>query len=92
MKEHINLSMENNGYDGYPLRVEVLSKTYDPDNGIAGGEPGVYLQFVEGCGYDVRVLSVIEAEALASILKHVAAESRKSFSEKDNQLELNNNE
>jgi hypothetical protein len=92
MKE-INLSMERKGYDGNPKRVEVMSMSYEPEPEVrVWDEPGVYLQFVEGCGYDVRVLSANEAEDLACHLLKAATESRFSFSEKANQSELNINE
>jgi hypothetical protein len=44
-------------------QAEVLG--FDPD---INGEPGMYLQFVEGCGYDVYELTPDEARELAGEL------------------------
>lgn len=40
---------------------------------------GIYLQFVEGCGYDVKTLTPNEAEILAKQLQLAAIRTRKSF-------------
>lgn len=42
-------------------------------------QPGMFLQFVEGCGYTVFNLTPNEAESLAKILVQGAKATRKAF-------------
>jgi len=42
-------------------------------------EPGMYLQFVEGCGYHVYTLTPDEADKLAEMLRQTAEQSRREF-------------
>jgi hypothetical protein len=73
MKEHILVS-QMICYTGSPWRCEVSDWT----PGIHD-IPGVYIQFVEGCGYHVWDLTPDEAEGLAAILLKQAAKTRANF-------------
>ncbi len=61
-------------YTGLYEFLEVSA--HDPD---IHDEPGIYLQKVEGCGYDVWELTAEEADALAVILAAKAKETRAAF-------------
>jgi hypothetical protein len=65
---------EQVGYDGRPKAIEVLSFNKDIHN-----NPGVYLQRVEGCGYEVWEMTPEEAESVAKHLLQAAKDSLKSF-------------
>lgn len=62
------------GYNGCPKFIQVLSFS----KGIHD-EPGVYLQRVEGCGYEVWEMTPEEAESVAKHLLQAAKDSLKSF-------------
>ena len=80
MKDEIILTEMPKGYDGNYRRVEVMPFDYEPEPEFrAHSQPGLYLQFVAGCGYDVFPMTAGEAEALAAVLLRTASESRKSF-------------
>ena len=74
MKTSIDLTEMNNGYDGKPTRLEVSSFTKEIHD-----RPGVYLQHVEGCGYNVYELNPDQALELAKILIEEANKSKKEF-------------
>jgi hypothetical protein len=61
------------GYDGQPQRAEVMGYS----EVVHGNEQGVYIQFVEGCGYHVWNLTPAEAEKLGLALIAEANEQRK---------------
>lgn len=42
-------------------------------------EPGVYAQFIEGCGHHVFTMTPDEADQFADMIKAAADKSRKSF-------------
>jgi hypothetical protein len=63
MSQAIPLSKMKPGHNGRLKQAEVLG--FDPD---INGEPGMYLQFVEGCGYDVYEFTPDEARRLATEL------------------------
>ena len=69
----IDLS-HHKSYTGGQQQAEV--QEFGPD--IHDG-PGMYLQFVDGCGYTVYTLSPDEAEALAKMLTEAAELTRKLF-------------
>ncbi len=56
--------------------AQVLDHSPDIHN-----KPGVYCQFVEGCGYHVYTLNPDEAELLAAMLLQGAAKTRAAFAE-----------
>lgn len=74
MDNTVELSEMNLGYDGKRKRLEVSGFSRDIHD-----RPGLYLQRVEGCGYDVYHLTLEEAERLAAILVQVVAEVRAEF-------------
>lgn len=45
-------------------------------------EEGVYVQFIEGCGYHVFDMTPDEADTLADRIKEAAAATRKAFQDK----------
>ena len=73
-----DLSHHKSSYLDQQQQVEV--QEFGPD--IHEG-PGMYLQFVDGCGYTVYTLSPDEAEALAKMLTTAAETTRKLFSSKE---------
>jgi hypothetical protein len=72
MKESIKLS-QMDCYAG-KWRAEVQAKSKDIHD-----EAGLYLQFVEGCGYTVFDLTPDEGRELAKILIQKADEAEKEF-------------
>ncbi len=83
MSNSINLTLEKKAYNGCYRRAEVMPFSYEPEPEFRSFEaPGVYLQFVEGCSYDVYSLTAVEAERLAEILLKAVAESRSEFKNK----------
>ncbi len=75
MAKHIILSRLPAGYDGKKQRMEVMPFSKDIHDA-----PGIYLQKVEGCGYDVFELTPEEARALAALLEQAAKETQEEFS------------
>jgi len=81
------LSEMNRGYDGNQLRMEVsahhaLMRGPEPERKVLFPhyeKPGVTLQRVEGCGYDVTTLTPDEAERLGNLLIAAAKETRADF-------------
>jgi hypothetical protein len=74
MKDHIKLS-KMPCYAGL-WRAEVMEFTPDING---GNNKGVYLQFVEGCGYSVFELTTDEARELAQILVDKANQTDKIY-------------
>ena len=74
MKDSVDLTEMNNGYDGRPTRLEV-----SPFSNEIHEKPGVYLQHVEGCGYNVYELSPEQALELAELLIRAAKQTKKDF-------------
>ena len=62
--------------DCYAGKQLVEVSDFSPD---IHDEPGMYLQFVEGCGYTVYEITPDEAEKLAALLLAKAKETRKNF-------------
>lgn len=75
MTTSIPLSQLPLAYTGLPQVMEVQPFTRDIYDA-----PGVYLQKVEGCGYDVFTLTADEADKLGDMLKEAAAKTRAEFS------------
>lgn len=70
------------GYDGRSLRLELYPQLpwLDEAKTIEHYEnPGVVLQKVEGCGYDVTEMTADQADHLANQLLKAAAETRAAF-------------
>lgn len=65
--------------DCYAGKMRAEANPHEPD---IFDEPGVYLQFVEGCGYTVFTLTPEEAEQYADMLKASAKASREAFQKK----------
>lgn len=65
--------------DCYAGKFEAEASGHTPD---IHDEPGVYVQFIEGCGYDVYTLTPDEADTLADRIREAAAETRKAFQDK----------
>lgn len=57
----LSYSLMSNAYDGNPYRIEVSVNTFAKSD----DEAGLWLQVVEGCGYDVIYYYVDEIEAIA---------------------------
>jgi hypothetical protein len=79
MSERVDLNAMKPGYDGRLKRAEI-SAHEPPIHDV----PGVYLQFVEGCGYDVYELTPDEADAISKYLADAAVQTRAAFSEQAN--------
>lgn len=62
--------------DCYTGKIRAEVNAFGPD---IHSQPGLYLQFVEGCGYDVKTLTPDEAEQLAELLLKSAFRTRKAF-------------
>lgn len=75
MKDHIELTEMPVNYTGHHSRMEVME--FSPD---IHDKPGVYLQYVEGCGYTVYNLTPDEARFLGECLIRKAKETMKAFS------------
>lgn len=73
----VQLSQMRRGYDGNLKRLEVLG--FSPD---IHDHPGLYLQRVEGCGYDVIELTLEEANAVAKELLETIQSVRAEFDPK----------
>ncbi len=72
----IQLSLMEPGYDKNLKRIEILG--FEPD---IHDIPGMYLQVVEGCGYQVYELTPDEARKLASELLKEADNQTTLFGE-----------
>lgn len=72
-----NVTLSN--MDCYAGKWLANAQAHSPD---IFDKPGVYLQFIEGCGYSPYTMSPDEADEVADRLKKAAAESRRLFAEK----------
>lgn len=73
-KDSIELSL----MDCYAGKERAEIMVFEKEDGDYDA-PGLWLQFVQGCGYTPYQLTANEADKLADILKKGAAKSRKSF-------------
>jgi hypothetical protein len=71
----VYLTTEDPPYCGGFKAIEVMG--FSPE--VNGPAPGVYVQFVEGCGYNGRHLTLSEAEQLIAILKRIVAQVKAEY-------------
>lgn len=64
--------------EGVVVRAEVLPRVKREGSEV----PGLYFQFVDGCGYTIYEFTPDEAEAIGKQLIVGAKQSRKSFAKK----------
>lgn len=62
--------------DCYAGKLLVEAVAHDPN---IFDEAGIYVQFIEGCGYSPYTMTPDEADALADRIKEAAAETRRMF-------------
>lgn len=65
--------------DCYAGKIHAETMPHEPD---IHDEPGVYVQFREGCGHTVYTMTPDEADEYADMLKVAAAHTRKAFQKK----------